>query len=153
MTQEQKVGGMSVEVKVKLLRHDARVPVFAREGDACCDLCAGDEQDVTVVYGGETKLIYTAIALAIPPGFEGLVRARSGLTSRGIFCMPGVLDSGYRGRIGIVIFNSTREPFTVRRNDRIAQLAIRVAPEVKFTEVDELGETARADRGFGSTGG
>lgn len=140
------------EIKCKLWRHDARLPAFAKEGDACVDLCANDEVHPIVIYGGESKLIYTALSLEIPPGYEGLVRARSGLTSKGIFSMPGVIDSGYRGRIGIVLHNSTRVPFTVMRNDRVAQLAIREVPAVSFVQADELSDSCRGATGFGSSG-
>jgi dUTP pyrophosphatase len=141
-----------ITVKAKKLRHDARVPVFAKEGDACADLYACDEQDGVCIFPGETKVIYTGIALAIPTGYEGQVRARSGLSSKGIQVQLGVIDSGYRGPIGIITFNGSNGMFVVKRGDRIAQLAIREAPAVAFELADELDETSRGDTGFGSSG-
>lgn len=141
-----------VEVKVKVLRSDARAPVFTREGDACADLHACGEKASTVIEPGETRVVYTGVALEIPPGFEGQVRGRSGLTSKGILVQLGTIDAAYRGRVGVLVFNSTLDPFTVQRGDRIAQLAIRPVLAVQFVQVDELSDTERGEGGFGSSG-
>jgi len=141
-----------IEVRYKIWRLDARPPVFAKPGDACCDLHACDDESGILIWPGETRIVYTGISLEIPEGWDGLIRGRSGLSSKGIIVLPGVIDSGYRGRIGVMIHNATRDHFTVSRGDRIAQLAIRQAPEVLFVQVDDLGDTERAGAGFGSTG-
>ncbi len=104
---------------------------------------------------GRVALIPTGLALAIPPGFEGQVRARSGLALRhGIAVLngPGTIDSDYRGPLGVILANLGREPFVVHDGDRIAQIVFARVPEVTLEELDELPPSARGDGGFGHTG-
>lgn len=104
---------------------------------------------------GERALVPTGLALAIPAGWEGQVRPRSGLALKNGLTLansPGTIDSDYRGPFGVILINLGREPFTVHHGDRIAQLVIAPAPLVRMVEVESLDETARGDGGFGHTG-
>lgn len=140
---------MTVEVKVKLLSQYGRLPVFTRDGDACADLLSADAAGL---WPGETRVIYTDIAIEIPPGYEGLVRGRSGLASKGAHVHAGTVDATYRGNVGIVVFNASRVMLTISRGDRVAQLAVREVPSVRFAVADELSDTSRGTSGFGSSG-
>jgi dUTP pyrophosphatase len=106
---------------------------------------------------GERVLVPTGVALALPPGHAGFVHPRSGLAARhgiSIVNAPGTVDEGYRGEILINLVNlDPREPFTVRRGDRIAQLVVQRVARARFVAVDSLDETSRGDTGHGSTGG
>jgi dUTP pyrophosphatase len=110
---------------------------------------------VLVLEPGERALIPTGLALAIPPGFEGQVRPRSGLALRqGIALVnsPGTIDADYRGEVGVIIINHGREPVSISPGDRIAQLVVAPVTRVDFQEAAELAPTARAGGGFGHTG-
>ena len=136
---------------------DLPLPAPATPGSAGLDLCAALEGDL-VLAPGERALVPTGFALAIPPGYEGQVRPRSGLALRhGIFLpnAPGTIDSDYRGELSVILQNGGREPFVVRRGERIAQLVIAPVINPVLSEVasaDELGPTGRGGSGFGHTG-
>jgi dUTP pyrophosphatase len=118
------------------------------------DLFASLERDA-VLEAGERKLIPTGVAVAIPDGFEGQVRPRSGLAIRdgiGVVNAPGTIDADYRGEIGVLLINFGKEPFTVRDGDRIAQMVISRVFRGVWEEVDELPTTERQEGGFGHTG-
>jgi dUTP pyrophosphatase len=118
------------------------------------DLFAGIEPDVTI-QPGETVLIPTGISIQLPEGFEAQVRPRSGLAIKhqiGILNSPGTIDSDYRGEVKIVLTNFGKEPFVVRRGDRIAQMVIHRYARVEWEEVPALEETVRGGGGFGHTG-
>jgi dUTP pyrophosphatase len=129
------------------------LPVRAYPGDAGLDLAAC--QRVELAPGGRA-LVPTGLAIAIPEGYMGLVTPRSGLaTKHGISIVnaPGIVDTGYRGELCVNLLNTdTREPFVVEPGMRIAQLIVSPVPEVDLLEVDELPESERAVRGFGSSG-
>jgi dUTP pyrophosphatase len=117
------------------------------------DLPADVDADVTLA-PGERRLVPTGLALAIPAGFEGQVRPRSGLAVRhGVTVLnaPGTIDADYRGEVQVLLVNLGREPVTVRRGDRIAQLVVTPVARVAWAEVAALPATARAAGGFGST--
>lgn len=104
---------------------------------------------------GERALVPSGIAVALPPGYEGQVRPRSGLALRhGLTLLnsPGTIDADYRGEVGVVVVNLGREPVRIERGDRIAQLVIQRVPAVRVSEVERLPETDRGDGGFGHTG-
>ena len=125
------------------------------DGASGMDLLAAVEDAVEIEPGG-VELIPTGIAIAVPPGYEGQVRPRSGLALKsGILVLntPGTIDSDYRGEIGVILANLGREPFTVERGDRIAQLVIAAVARAEWTECDVLSATARGGGGFGHTGG
>lgn len=130
------------------------MPEYATDGSAGADLRAAVESDV-VILPGERALIPTGLRMAIPEGYEGQVRPRSGLALRnGISCVnsPGTIDSDYRGSVQVIIINQGQEPFTIRRGDRIAQLVIAPVIRASFSECDSLPDTHRSDGGFGHTG-
>lgn len=128
------------------------LPSYATDGSAGLDLRA--DQPVTLA-PGERALVPTGVAVAIPPGFEGQVRPRSGLALRqGVTCLnsPGTVDSDYRGEVGVILVNLGREPVTVQRGDRIAQLVIARVERAELLEAVSLPPTERGEGGFGHTG-
>jgi len=141
-----------IELAVRRLREDAVLPSRAYEGDAGFDLSACERVELAP---GERAAVGTGLAVAIPEGFAGFVQPRSGLAARhglSIVNTPGLVDSGYRGEVRVLLLNTDRErPFTVEPGMRIAQLVVLPAPHVDLVEVDELPETARGVRGFGSS--
>lgn len=142
-----------LELPVKLLDDSLPVPRYQRDGDAGFDLHSRVD---LMLAPGERAVIPTGLALAIPRGYAGFVLPRSGLAARrGITLVnsPGLIDSGYRGEIRVVLLNTDpREAFQVKRGDRIAQMVIQRIEEVLLNHVDELDETERGTGGFGSTG-
>jgi dUTP pyrophosphatase len=140
------------DVLVQRLHPDARTPAAAYPGDAGLDLAAVEE--ATIPPGGRA-VIGTGLAVAIPAGHAGFVQPRSGLAARhGITVVnsPGLIDSGYRGELRVVLQNTDGErPFQVRVGDRIAQLVVLAVPVVAVQEVEELPGSERAERGFGSS--
>lgn len=130
------------------------LPAYQTEGAAGLDLPAAIEVPV-VIRPGERRFVSTGLAIAIPPGFEGQVRPRSGLALKhgiGIVNAPGTIDSDYRGEIGVVLVNHGQEPFTVAPGSRIAQLVIAEVARAEFVLVEDLDDTARGSGGYGSTG-
>jgi dUTP pyrophosphatase len=128
------------------------VPMYARDGDAGADIHASEGGYVPA--GGHV-LMKTGIKIAIPYGYVGLVHPRSGLAMKqGVTVLnaPGTIDSGSRGEIGVILYNSGAEPFTVQRGDRIAQMVVQKFETVEFNKVDALTESDRGQSGFGSTG-
>ncbi len=141
-----------MDVPILHLDPELPIPERAHPGDAGMDLLARVPAKLTPT---SRATIPTGIAVAIPEGFAGLVVPRSGIAARhGISVVngPGLIDSGYRGEIQVVLVNLGDEPFMVERGDRIAQLVIVPVAEHTFTPVDELPESARGASGFGSTG-
>jgi dUTP diphosphatase len=143
-------------VPVRVLPHGEGLPLprYASDGAAGCDLHAAVDEPM-ILAPGERAAVPTGIALAIPEGFEGQVRARSGLALRhGIACVnaPGTIDSDYRGEVKVILGNFGREPFEIRRGDRIAQVVFAPVVRAEIQEVDELSDSARGAGGFGSTG-
>jgi len=129
-------------------------PSYMTADAAGCDLFAAVRHDL-VLEPGERALVPAGFSIAMPPGFEAQVRPRSGLALRhGVTCLnsPGTIDADYRGPVGVILVNHGREPFTVRRGDRIAQMVIARVERVEFRVVETLDATARAAGGFGSTG-
>ena len=145
---------LKVDVRVRQGCEDLPLPHYLSEGAAGMDLHAAVETD-TVIEPGKVTLIKTGLHLAIPRGFEGQVRPRSGLALKhgiGVLNSPGTIDSDYRGEIGVILFNTGTTPFTVSRGDRIAQLVIARYEQVTFRPTDNLEESERGEGGFGSTG-
>ncbi len=142
----------AVRVRVKKLVPGAQVPTLARHGDAAFDLYAVEDCDLPP---GEWRAVRTGIALEIPEGYEGQVRARSGLAlEEGISVLngPGTIDSGYRGEVKVILINHGNTVFRVRRGMRVGQLAVRPVPRVELELVETLSESERGAGGFGSTG-
>ena len=142
----------NLRVLVRRLDPGLPMPARAREDDAGLDLYAAEA--VTIEPGGRA-LVPTGIALAIPPGYAGFVLPRSGLALRhGVTLLntPGLIDSGYRGEIKVLLVNHDRSVVTVARGDRIAQLVIQRVEPTELIEVEELPPSERGAGGFGSTG-
>jgi dUTP pyrophosphatase len=141
-----------IELPIRRLRDDAVVPKRAYAGDAGLDLASCEH---VVLAPGERATVGTGLAVAIPDGYAGYVQPRSGLAARhGITIVnaPGLVDSGYRGELRVVLLNTdVSEPFVVEPGMRIAQLVIVPIPEVDPVEVDELPDSERGVRGFGSS--
>ena len=130
------------------------LPAYQTAGAAGMDLCAALREPLSLA-PGERRFIPTGIALALPHGYEGQVRPRSGLALRsgiGIVNSPGTIDEDYRGEIGVVLVNLGQEPFTVEPLARIAQLVIAPVSRVEVVLVDALDQTTRGAGGYGSTG-
>jgi dUTP pyrophosphatase len=141
-----------IDIAVRRLRPDAVVPQQAYEGDAGVDLAACE---ATVLEPGARAVIETGLAVEIPEGYAGFVLPRSGLAARhgiGVVNSPGLIDSGYRGEIRVVLINSDSEhAFAVEPGMRIAQLVVAPVASVRLVEVDELATSERDARGFGSS--
>ncbi|MDX6442751.1 MAG: dUTP pyrophosphatase [Gaiellaceae bacterium] len=141
-----------IELSIQRLRPDAVVPTRAYAGDAGLDLASCERVELGP---GERATVATGLAVAIPDGYAGFVQPRSGLASRhGITIVntPGLVDSGYRGELKVILLNTdAKEPFVVEPGMRIAQLVVMQVPEIDPIEVDELPESERGMRGFGSS--
>ena len=142
-----------IELRVTRIRDEAVLPERAHGGDAGLDLSACD---AVTIGAGERASVGTGLAVAIPEDHTGLVVPRSGLAMRhglSIVNAPGVIDTGYRGEVRVILLNTDREhPFTVEPGMRIAQLLVVPARVVEVVEVSELTKTRRGDSGFGSSG-
>jgi dUTP pyrophosphatase len=151
-----------VDIRIKKTHPDAIIPTRQKPGDSGLDLCACLPDGPVWVKSGEHRVIPTGIAIELPPpplyatyvhGWEAQVRPRSGLAAnRGIVGAFGTIDSGYRGEVGVNLFNHSWVAFKVSHGDRIAQLVIVPVVYPSVVEVDQLSETERGVDGFGSTG-
>jgi dUTP pyrophosphatase len=145
-----------LRVPLQLLDDELPAPSYAREGDAGADLVA--TTDAVLPCRGGRAVVPTGVAVAIPAGYAGLVVPRSGLAARhGLTCLnaPGLIDSGYRGEIQVILVNHDPEAdYTVRRGDRVAQLVLVQVEQADFELVGEAGlqESQRGSGGFGHTG-
>lgn len=149
---------MSAELTIAVVRVGRRgaplpLPRYMTPGAAGMDLLA-DVEDEVVVAAGERQVVPTGLALAIPSGFEGQVRPRSGLAARDgvtILNAPGTIDSDYRGEVQVLVINLGAAPVRIRRGDRIAQLVIAPVTTASWDEVQALPASTRGTGGFGST--
>lgn len=145
-----------IELKVVKMDNakDLPLPTYKTEGAAGMDLYANIQEDI-VIEPNTIHVIPSGIAVELTKGLEAQIRSRSGLAANyGVIVLnaPGTIDSDFRGEIGIIITNLGREPLTVKRGDRIAQMVIKKYEVVEFIEVDTISETTRGEGGFGSTG-
>ena len=142
-----------IQVKVKKLLSDAIIPAYQHpNGDSGVDLYSIEEK---LIHSHQRALIHTGLAMAIPEGYEGCIRPRSGNALKlglTVLNTPGTIDANYRGEIGIILYNSSVEPVKVSKGDRVAQMVFQKIPRVEFLEVSELDDTDRNNGGFGSTG-
>ena len=141
-----------IELPIQRLHADAVVPQRAYTGDAGLDLASCERVELDP---GERALVGTGLAVAIPEGYAGFVQPRSGLAARHgltVVNSPGLVDSGYRGELRVVLLNTDRtKPFVVEPGMRIAQLVVLPIPELELVEVEELPSSERGVRGFGSS--
>lgn len=140
-----------IKVKIKKLNEDATIPFYAHKTDAGADICSVED---VVVPPGQTKIIKTGIAVAIPVGYEIQIRPRSGLSAKTFLRIAnavGTIDSDYRGEIGVIMTNIGGVSATINKGDKIAQMVIAPTPMIEWEETDTLDSTERGDGGFGST--
>jgi dUTP pyrophosphatase len=150
---------MPAPLKIDVLRLPPRgeplpLPSYATEGAAGLDLRADLAAPLTL-QPGERALVPTGIALALPPGYEGQVRPRSGLALRdGVTCLnsPGTIDCDYRGEVAVILVNLGQKPAVLQRGDRVAQLVVAPVVRVELLEAVSLPPTGRGSGGFGHTG-
>lgn len=131
---------------------NAKLPEYKSEEAAAADVYSVEDKTLGP---GETKIVDLGLTLEIPEGFEVQVRARSGLSSKGILVSnsPGTIDSDYTGPCKVILTNTTTQPFEIKKGDRVAQFAPRRCPRIEFKQQEKQGkETARGSGGFGSTG-
>ena len=144
---------MKVHLKIAMMAGcDDLLPARAHDDDAAFDLRSRCDMDVPA---GRSTLVPTGVFMEIPRNFEAQIRPRSGLALKHNITLtnsPGTIDAGYRGEVGVIVFNHGPEPFPVRRGDRIAQMVIAELPEVVVEQVETLSESGRGAGGFGSTG-
>jgi len=139
-----------LKLPVSRLDKELELPKYARDHDAGFDLRAREE---VVIHPGEHHAVKTGLKVGIPKGHVGLIWDRSGLAAKyRITTLAGVIDSSYRGEIGVVLCNLGVESFHVEKGMRIAQMIIQPYVTALIEEVDELDETTRGEGGFGSTG-
>jgi dUTP pyrophosphatase len=139
-----------LKIHCKKLSGTAQLPKYGRDGDAGLDLHSNQN---VVIDPDSRRLVKTGIALAIPKGYVGLIWDRGGMAAKnGITTMAGVVDSNYRGEVGVVLLNTTREPYAVTTGDRIAQMLIQPVVSAVLEQVEELDETNRGAGAYGSSG-
>lgn len=140
-----------MKVQVKKLNPEAKLEQ-AHKGDAGIDLYSTETIEILP---GEIKLVKTGIKIAVPEGFEGQVRPKSGLAlNKGITVLntPGTIDSGYRGEVGVIVINHGKEKFKAEKGKKIAQIVFNKIETPEIELVEELDDTSRGEHGFGSTG-
>lgn len=143
-----------MKVEVKKIKENAKLPLYATEEAAGCDIYACIEETV-MINPHETKFIPTGLSFALPKGYVGLIYARSGLAcKKGIAPANkvGVIDSDYRGEVIVALHNHSNETHAIEPNDRVAQFVIMPYLTAEFKEVESLDETKRSTGSFGSTG-
>lgn len=138
-----------MELKIKKIHKNAKLPHYGHKGDAGLDIFSTID---CVLRKREVKAIPTGIKVAIPEGYVGLIWDKSGVSLEGVHRLAGVVDSGYRGEVKIVMANLSDEPFSIEKGMKIAQLLIQPVVEVEVIEVEDLEATPRGENGFGSTG-
>ena len=144
-----------MELRIKRLKQEAKLPEYANKGDAGMDLFhASDNKEDVVIASGARGLLSTGLAMEIPEGCVGLVWDKSGIaTKTGLQTIGGVIDSGYRGEIKVAVFNSSSSEIVIRGDQKIAQLLIQNIENPTIVETDDIWEaTERGVDGFGSTG-
>lgn len=143
----------TMDLQVRRIDGGVPLPAYQRDGDAGLDLHSAED---FVLQPGERAVIGTGIAIAVPAGFVGLTTPRSGLAARhglSIVNAPGVIDSGYRGEIKLILINlDPSDPIDVKRGDRVAQLLVVPVATVRVVESDQLPASERGEGGLGSTG-
>ena len=142
---------LEVEIRVKKLVEDAKLPFKATKGSAFYDVYA---EENTSLKPNLTAPVPTGLAFDVPSGYEMEIRPRSGLSLHKILIAnsPGTLDSDYRGELKILLLNLGNKSYLIKKGDRIAQIGVRTVPGINFLEVDKLSKTTRGSRGLGSTG-
>ena len=138
-----------MELKVKRIHPDAKLPIYGHPGDAGLDLFSVADRELAP---GEVFAVPTGVQIAVPPGHVGLVWDKSGISLKGVHRLAGVIDAGYRGEIQVVMINLSGTPFAIRKGMKIAQMLVQPVTSVTVVESDALDDTSRGEGGFGSTG-
>ncbi|HVP91268.1 MAG TPA: dUTP diphosphatase [Terriglobales bacterium] len=138
-----------MELKVKRIHPEAKLPVYGHPGDAGLDLFSVTDR---VLAAGEVFAVPTGIQVAIPAGFVGLIWDKSGISLKGAHRLAGVVDAGYRGEVQVVMVNLGREPFAIKTGMKVAQMLVQPVAAVTVVESGSLDGTSRGGGGFGSTG-
>lgn len=140
------------KIKIKIINKSGYgLPEYKTEQSAGCDLYSTLDTPVTLL-PLDRVFINTKVSIALPDGYEAQVRSRSSLNKKhGVVCILGTIDADYRGEIGVILYNLSREPFTINPGDRVAQLVISPCVQANWEEVESLDTTGRTG-GFGSTG-
>jgi len=138
-----------MELKVKRIRPQAKLPSYGHPGDAGLDLFSSEDH---LLRPGEVRPVQTGIQVAIPRGHVGLIWDKSGISLRGVHRLAGVVDAGYRGEVQVVMVNLSREPYEIKAGMKIAQMLIQPIVEINVVEAENLDDTSRGEGGFGSTG-
>jgi dUTP pyrophosphatase len=142
-----------LEIEIQKINPEAKLPAYAHRGDAGVDLYSVVDR---VLQPGERALIPTGLKMAIPEGYEGQVRPKSGLALKhGVTVLntPGTVDAPYRGEVGVILINlDPKTPYEVKKGEKVAQMVFAKVKYAEFAERDELAATARGEGGFGSTG-
>jgi len=142
----------NLKIRIKKIKENAILPHYAHDGDAGVDLYSTEDY---VLKPGQRILVSTGVIIAVPQGYEAQIRPKSGLAlNHGISVCnsPGTIDSGYRGEIGVIAINHSKEEFKIEKGTKIAQLVFNKIEKAEFEEVKSLDNTKRGHGGFGSTG-
>jgi len=148
------MSGISIGIKREPGCIDLPLPSYQTSGASGMDLAAAVEGETAIPPGG-WKLVSAGIRISVPDGYEAQVRPRSGLALKhgiGVLNAPGTVDSDYRGVVSVILFNFGKDPFVIRRGDRIAQMVIQRVVKAEWIESETLDKTERKSGGFGSTG-
>ena len=145
-----------MNVKVKRVE-GGKLPAYKREGDVCMDCYSRvdiviEKKKVDIMEDTKRTLVPLGFALELSCEYEAVIRPRSGLSKEGIDIAIGTIDTNYRGEVMACVINNTCKDYVIHKGDRICQLAIREAPHIDWDIVEELSETVRGDKGFGSSG-
>jgi len=138
-----------MKIKVKKLKEDAKLPKYHMPGDVGMDMYA---METVTLAPGEHHRFWHGFALEFPEGHAAIVKDKSSISKAGLHTMGGVFDAGYRGEYNTHLVNLSSEPYTVEEGDKVAQLIIYPVIIAELEETDTLGESARGEQGFGSTG-
>ncbi len=138
-----------MELKVKKVRMDAKLPQYGHTGDAGLDLFSSID---FVLEKGQVEAIPSGVKVAIPDGYVGLIWDKSGVSLKGVHRLAGVIDSGYRGEVKVVMINLSDKPFAIDKGMKIAQMIVQPITMVRVVEAEDLDNTSRGEGGFGSTG-
>lgn len=138
-----------MDIKVRKIREDAKLPVYGHPGDAGMDLFSVDE---CVLEKNNAQPVLTGIQVEIPDGYVGLIWDKSGISLQGVHRLAGVVDSGYRGEVKVVMINLGRQDYKIEKGTKIAQMLIQPIVSANIIESEDLEESSRGKNGFGSTG-
>ena len=141
--------GLSIQLKVKKVHAHAQLPTKTYCDDSCFDLYSVEDKVVPV---GQWAEVESGVIVECPAGYGIHIRPRSSYGKRGLIVHPGTVDNGYRGQLTVFVLNTTNAPYTIKQGDRVAQMFIEQIAEAHIIEVDEVSQSDRGARGFGSSG-